>query len=223
MSNILAGLLRLSIPVWFPPALPLFFYFNSFFTLREINFASCVISSALPRPQCQASIFYKVLVEFRLYINKLSSDFYRLCLAECVLTESLSRELVKDVVPCCLPPSTGPHGAGVQAVQSRSCHLHVFPSRRRQQFRGGQRRRLRLHVMSSWKVRSQAARGPRRPSRTPPGNWGSLLGPPRTGCQINIAHSLPSATQIQHLISRCLRFRSCPVILFFFSACQLCL
>lgn len=48
-------------------------------------------------------------------------------------------------------------------------------------------------------------------------------GPPSTECQINIAHSLPSATQIQHLISRCLRFHSCPVILFFFSACQLCL
>lgn len=29
-------------------------------------------------------------------------------------------------------------------------------------------------------------------------------------CQINIAHSLPSATQIQHLISCCLRFHSCP-------------
>lgn len=122
------------------------------------------------------------------------------------------------------PPSTGQHGAGVQAVQSRSCHLHVFPSRRRQQFRGGQRGRLGLHVMSSWKVRSQAAAGPRGvPPRASPGNSGGLSGPPSTTCQINIAHSLPSATQIQHLISRCLRFHSCPVILFFFSACQLCL
>lgn len=55
--------------------------------------------------------------------------------------------------------STGQHGAGVQAVQSCSCHLHVFPSRRCQQFRGGQRGRLRLHVVSSWKVCSQANRG----------------------------------------------------------------
>lgn len=68
------------------------------------------------------------------------------------------------------PSSTGQHGAGVQAVQSRSCHLHVFPSRRCQQFRGGQRGRLRLHVMSSWKVRSQAAAVPSVPSRTRPGN-----------------------------------------------------
>lgn len=110
--------------------------------------------------------------------------------------------------------STGQYGAGVQAVQSCSCHLHVFPSRRRQQFCGGQRGRLRLHGMPSWKVG---------PSQTPSGYWGSVFSPPRTEWQRNVAHSPPSETQIQHSISCWLRFLSCPVILFVFSACQLCL
>lgn len=40
---------------------------------------------------------------------------------------------------------------------------------------------------------------------------------------MNVAHSPPGVAQIQHFISCCLRFLSCPVILFVFSACQLCL
>lgn len=110
--------------------------------------------------------------------------------------------------------SSGQYGAGVQAVQSCSCHLHVFPSRRRQQFCGGQRGRLRLHGVPPWKVG---------PSQTPSGYWGSVFSPPRTECEIHVAHSPPSETQIQHSISCWLRFLSCPVILFVFSACQLCL
>lgn len=69
------------------------------------------------------------------------------------------------------PLSTGQYGAGVQAVQSCSCHLHVVPSRRRQQFRGGQRGRLRLHGMSSWKV------GPPPPQKHHQGNGGSVFLP----------------------------------------------
>lgn len=52
-------------------------------------------------------------------------------------------------------PSTGQHGADLQAVQGRGCHLHVLPPRRRQQLCGGQRGRLCLHVVSSWKVRAE--------------------------------------------------------------------
>lgn len=77
-------------------------------------------------------------------------------------------------------------------------------------------------------------------ARTAPSTWhvvmegGSL--PPSTvggetvaaflthlGPSVNVAHSPPSVAQFQHSISCWLRFRSCPVILFFFSACQLCL
>lgn len=43
------------------------------------------------------------------------------------------------------------------------------------------------------------------------------------GPSVNVAHSPLSVAQFHHSISCWLRFRSCPVILFFFSACQLCL
>lgn len=116
------------------------------------------------------------------------------------------------------PLPTGQYGAGVQAVQSCSCHLHVFPPRRRQQFCGGQRGRLRLHGVSPRKVG---------PSPAPSGETEAAIffffGPPRTECQINVAQSPPGVAQIQHSISSRLRFLSCTVILFFFSACQLCL
>lgn len=69
-------------------------------------------------------------------------------------------------------------------------------------------------------------------ARTAPSTWhvvmeggslpsGSVL--THLGPSVNVAHSPPSAAHFHHSISCWLRFRSCPVILFFFSACQLCL
>lgn len=51
----------------------------------------------------------------------------------------------------------------------------------------------------------------------------AFFSPPRTECQINAAHSPPSVAQIQHSVSCWRGCLSCPVILFVFSTCQLCL
>lgn len=54
--------------------------------------------------------------------------------------------------PRLLPPAGQP-GTGVQAEQSGGRHLHGLPPGRRQQLRGGERGRFRVHRLSSREVR----------------------------------------------------------------------
>lgn len=143
-------------PLVFPPVFILKFIPSHFFILEEINFTWVIFFSSTK------SSFIRCYTRINCQVN----------LIGCVW------QSVKPPLGACYsvsspPLSTGQYGAGVQAVQGCRCHLHVVPSRRRQQFCGGQRGRLRLHGMSSWKV------GPSPPS-TVGGNCGSFFDPPRT-------------------------------------------